>query len=334
MTVSAGQSRLPGMRQFLSFFVAAMAVAGASCGGSPIEPRARGGSDGSDAPVPGILSQIRIGTSALVLRAPGETGQLTVEAFFTNGTSLDRTVEAEWTSQDPGVATVAPGGIVTAVGVGATRIDAVFDGKRSTVDVLITPPGTVAFTGLVREPGIGPMTGVLVREMGSNRKTTTDQNGEFRFAGLQKARFRVARDGYEVVELEVVAPQGRLFGSDIPRFAVDIPLQPIVRLDAGASLSQLTIAPDDVGYTPGPGRCWPCKLIRVTTGKAGTLRVNIAPQGIPNALHVWIDGRQFSSSGSNISATAAAGGSGEVLVYVGWSLSYYDEWSLAPPVSP
>jgi len=36
----------------------------------------------------------------------------------------------------------------------------------------------------------------------SNRSATTDQNGEFRFAALQQARFRIARDGFEVVELD------------------------------------------------------------------------------------------------------------------------------------
>jgi hypothetical protein len=255
-----------------------------------------------------------------VLRAAGETGQLTVEAYFSNGTSLDRTAEAQWTSQDTSVATVAPGGVVTAVRMGSTRIEAAFDGKRSTVDVVITTPGTFAFIGLVREPGSGPMTGVLVQEVGSNRSTTTDQNGEFRFTGLQQARFRVAREGFEVVEREVVPRPG---DSNIPRLSVDIPLQRIVRLEAGASRSQLTIAPDDVGYFPGPG-CQPCKLIRVVAGRTGTLRVTVAPQGTPNGFYAWIDGRRFSFSGSTISAQAVVA-SGEALVYVGWSLTYYDD---------
>jgi Big-like domain-containing protein len=307
-------------RAFLSSFVVVLSIAGSSCGGSPIAPPRPPGPGGSETPAPaGILTTIRIGTNPLVLRAAGETGQLTVEAFFSNGTSLDRTAEAQWTSQDSHVATVAPGGIVTAVGTGATRIDATFDGKRSTTDVVITPAGTFGFRGIVREPGSGPMPGVLVQERGSGRSETTDQNGEFGFAGLQQARFRVATEGFEVVEVEVVPRPG---DANIPRLSVDIPLQRIVRLDAGASRSQLTIAADDVGYATGAGFCWPCKLIRVATGRTGTLRVAVTPQ--VSALNVWIDGRRFTFSGSNISAQTAVAQPGEVLVYVGWSLSYVD----------
>jgi hypothetical protein len=255
---------------------------------------------------------------------------MTVEAFLSNGTSVDRTVEAQWMSHDPSVATVAPGGMVTAVGFGATRIDAVFEGKRSTVDVLVTPPGTFAAVGVVREPGTGPIAGALVRELDSNRSTTTDQNGEFGFAALQRARFRVAVEGFEVVERDA-GPGNSLPYAKIPGLSIDIPLQRIVRLDAGQSRSQLTIAPDDVAYA---GNCHPCKLIRVATGRTGTLRVTVTPQGADlSRFHVLIDGRQFNLSGPNISAQTAVAASGETLVYVGWRLSYYDEDFAPGPVS-
>jgi len=176
----------------------------------------------------------------------------------------------------------------------------------------------------VREPGNGPIAGVLVQELRSNRSTTTDQNGGFGFAGLQQARFRVVRDGFEAAEVEAIPGPA---DSKLPRLTVDIPLQRIVRLDAGASRNQLTITSDDVGYVMGPGRCWPCKLIRVATGRPGTLRVSVTPQqGVSSALsgyfHVWIDGRFFSFSGSSISAQTAVSASSEALVYVGWSLGY------------
>jgi hypothetical protein len=316
-------------RSFLSAFIVATAMAGASCGGSPTAPRRPPDSVGGlETPLPAAtFSSIQIGTNPLVLRAAGETAQLTLEAFFPDGTSLERTAEAQWTSQDGRVATVAPGGIVTAVGMGATRIDATYDGKRSTTDVVITPAGTFGFRGVVREPGSGPMPGVLVQERGSNRSDTTDQNGEFGFAGLQQAHFRVAREGFEVVEVDVVP---RPADARIPRLSVDIPLQRIVRLDAGASRSQLTIAPDDVGYIPGPGYCQPCKLIRVATGRTGTLRVSVTPQGIPRALYVWIDGRPFGFSGSTISAQTGVVEPGETLVYVGWRQSYEYDFDFGP----
>ena len=321
-------------RSWLSPFVVAMAIIGATCGGSPTAPRGSKDPGSTERSEPAaFVTVIRIGTSALVLRVPGETGQLTVEAFLSTGGSVDRTVEAEWTSQDTSVATVAPGGLVTAVGLGATHIDAVVDGKRSTVDVVITPPGTFATLGVVREPGSGPLAGVLVREIGSNRSATTDQNGEFRFAALQQARFRIARDGFEVVELDATSRLAELSNATIPRLSVDIPLQRIVRLAAGTSGSQLTIASDDVGYNTGFGYCQPCKLVRVTTGRTGTLRVIVTPQGTPNPFYVWIDGRRFALSGSNISAQTAVAASSEALVYIGRNLTYYDDDFAAGSIS-
>jgi hypothetical protein len=316
---------------FLRSIVVAMAIVGAGCGSSPTAPRTSPGPAGPAGPETpasaASVTSIRIGATP-VLRAPGETGQMTVEAFFSNGTSVDRTAEALWTSHDTSVATVAPGGLVTAVGFGATHIDAVFEGKRSTADVLITPPGTFAALGVVREPGSGPLAGVVVQEMDSNRSTTTDQNGEFHFAALQRARFRVASEGFEVVERDASGPfSNRLSYSSIPRLSVDIPLQRIVRLDAGASRSQLTIAPDDVSY---PGYCYPCKLVRVATGRTGTLRVTVSPQGANTRFFVWIDGKRFSFSGPTISAQAAIVAPGDALVYVGWSLSYDEDFEPGP----
>jgi hypothetical protein len=251
---------------------------------------------------------------------------MTVEAFLSNGTSVDRTVEAQWTSHDTSVATVAPGGLVTAVGFGATHLDAVFEGKRSTADVLITPAGTFAALGVVREPGGGPLSGVLVRELDSDRSTTTNQNGEFYFAALQRARFRVDLAGFELVERDYGGGPS-LSSSSIPRLSVDIPLQRILRLDAGASRSQLTIAPDDVSYVPS-GYCQPCKLIRVATGSSGTLRVTVTPTTTSNRFYVWIDGKPFAVSGSSISAQAAVAASGETRVYVGWNLGWDDDIEL------
>jgi hypothetical protein len=251
---------------------------------------------------------------------------MTVEAFFANGTSVDRTAEAQWTSHDTSVATVAPGGLVTAVGFGATHIEAVFDGKRSTSDVLITPVGTFAALGQVREPGSGPLAGVVVQELDSNRSTTTNQNGEFTFPALHRARFRVAVPGFEVVERDYIGGSGdRLSYSGIPRLSVDIPLQRIVRLEAGTSRTQLTIASDDVGYP----LCYPCKLIRVATGRSGTLRVTVTPNTTSSRFYVWIDDQAFILSGSNIAAQTAVVSS-ETRVYVGWSFSYYDDFEPGP----
>jgi hypothetical protein len=45
---------------------------------------------------------------------------------------------------------------------------------------------------------------------------------------------------------------------------------------------------------------------------------------------VWIDGKRFSFSGPTISAQAAVAAPGEVLVYVGWSLAYDEDFEPGP----
>jgi hypothetical protein len=45
---------------------------------------------------------------------------------------------------------------------------------------------------------------------------------------------------------------------------------------------------------------------------------------------VWIDGKRFSFSGPTISAQAAVAAPGEVLVYVGWSLAYDEDFAPGP----
>ena len=70
---------------------------------------------------PGVLVEVEDG------RITGVTSGIPAPLSGAWRTSLDRTAEAQWTSHDTSVATVAPGGLVTAVGFGATHIDAVFE---------------------------------------------------------------------------------------------------------------------------------------------------------------------------------------------------------------
>jgi hypothetical protein len=60
----------------------------------------------------------------VVLTGIGETTQLTATATRSDNTTKDVTTDAKWFVVDARVATVSPGGLVTVVGLGATRISA------------------------------------------------------------------------------------------------------------------------------------------------------------------------------------------------------------------
>jgi hypothetical protein len=69
--------------------------------------------------------------------AVGATQQFTATGTYSDGTTQDLTATATWTSGTPAVATIAPGGLATAVANGTTTISA----ASGTV-----PPGTATLS--------------------------------------------------------------------------------------------------------------------------------------------------------------------------------------------
>lgn len=57
----------------------------------------------------------------------GTSSQYAAVANMSNGTTEVVTTTATWTSSNPGIATVSPGGLVTAVAAGTVSISATFD---------------------------------------------------------------------------------------------------------------------------------------------------------------------------------------------------------------
>ncbi|SDJ03730.1 Ig-like domain (group 2) [Frankineae bacterium MT45] len=70
--------------------------------------------------------------------AKGLTGQLAATANYSDGTSTSITSSATWSSANPSVATVSSGGLLTAVGVGATTITVSFGGKSAIASTSVT----------------------------------------------------------------------------------------------------------------------------------------------------------------------------------------------------
>jgi hypothetical protein len=115
----------------LALIVIALGVS-CSCGSSssPSSPTAP---SSSSATVSSVL--VSGGTS---LSKAGQTVQLTATATFSDGTTQNVTASATWQSSNTGVATVTPGGLVTAVTSGTVTLTATYQGKSATATVSIS----------------------------------------------------------------------------------------------------------------------------------------------------------------------------------------------------
>jgi hypothetical protein len=282
-----------------------------ACGDSPTTPSQ------SVVPTtpPPIVQSITI-TAPGPLTAIGQTAQLTATAAYSDSTTKDVTTSATWRSMNPSVVTVSSNGIVTVVGFGASSIQAEFQTRVAFLFLTATPQNTLVFYGRVREPGAGGISGVRVVETQSGQVTFTDSGGNYSLGALTTARLTFDKEGYEPVpQLDA-----------LPNQFNDVPLQRIVRVTAGGSVTDLTLAPHDVSHIVGSDRCYPCKLIRVTMPTRGTLRVNLTwNEPRANRLNVWVDGARLVGDGISLNITRdIAVGSGEVLVYVG----FYDLYTV------
>jgi hypothetical protein len=250
------------------------------------------------------------------LSAIGETSQLIAVATGTDGTTRDVTVQARWTSRNPSVVTVSSSGLATAAGFGAAQIEATYESLLVTFQIEVTPAGTFAVTGSVREPGQGAVSDVRVREQVSGKSTLTDQLGNYTLAALPSRHLRFEKDGYEPVDLDV-AP-------DRPGF---IGMQRSVRITAGETAIVPKLTHMDVAYDVGPDRCSPCRLIRIVVPAAGTMHLEVAWDPNPGAaLYLWVGGQRFGGDTNEKTFTAdAAVKAGENVVYVGyyqWKILY------------
>jgi hypothetical protein len=261
-------------------------------------------------PVPSALSAPSLTVDGRTsLSAIGETSQLRAVVTQSDGTSRDVTNDVRWNSRDPFVATVSASGLATAVGFGAARIDAAYDTLNSSFQIAVTPAGTFAATGEVREPGQGPIAGVRVLEPASGKSTLTDQLGTYTLAALAGRRLRFDKDGYESGELDI-APDTTGF----------MRMQRIVRITAGETATVPKLTHMDVWYDVGSERCAPCRLIRLIAPSGGTIRFELAwERDVGSPLHLWVGGRRYSAdmNGTRVTADAAVG-AGENVVYVGY----------------
>ena len=266
-----------------------------------------------------VLTSVAIGGNT-ALGAIGETSQLTANAVFSDGTTDDVTAVASWETTDPQIAVVSTAGVLTAMGLGSTTVIVRYfvPGRQlvRSAPVSVTPPGTFSIAGRVREPGgengagngTGGLAGASVRHMTSGVSVLTGEFGAFTFGGLTDGRLAVSKDGFEPVELVAVPDSG-----------VNVPLQRVVRIEAGSAPQSRTLAPNDVEYEPAPGtRCQPCRLIRITSDTPDTVLVRLTWSSAVD-LHVWVNGQMFAAASRSVRVVEASVPvmNGETIIYVG-----------------
>jgi len=91
----------------------------------------------SPTPSPPSPPTLRVLAPQATILVPGESAQLQAMKYESGG-SADRTTAATWTSSDPLVATVSPGGLVVAVATGNADVSASVDGLTAAIGIRVT----------------------------------------------------------------------------------------------------------------------------------------------------------------------------------------------------
>jgi hypothetical protein len=250
-------------------------------------------------------------TGNLSLQSVGETSQLTATARYEDGSTADVTREAKWTVFLPSVATIATDGMLTAHALGRTSLQVQYpltgSVKFGSADVVVTPPGTQAVRGRVRQPGAGDISDATVTHHESGQSVRTSTGGAFTFGGITgRIRLSATKSGYEDVEAD--------FGDAT---AVDIPMQRVVRVEAGAPQYSSSLAPNDLEYVIGGTVCQPCRMIRIASPTSGTVNVTLRWTSAA-ILHLWTDGRMVDADGAAHEIVIPIQiGSGDAVIFVG-----------------
>jgi hypothetical protein len=158
----------------------------------------------------------------------GDTAQFSAMATMSNGTTANVTNDAAWTTNDPSIFAVAPGGKVTALKEGSADIRASFqsvtDKDYTTAQpfLMFTAYGTVT----AAPPDFGALAGVRVEITPSptgTLATTTDGAGDYSFPPLKGGIYTitVSRAGFQTQTKTITAT--RDIRNDFPLLPVPPP---------------------------------------------------------------------------------------------------------------
>jgi hypothetical protein len=195
------------------------------CGSTSAPPAATAPSSGA----PASLKIIGAANSRIVV---GDTAQFTAMATMSTGATTNVTNEAVWSTSNPSLFAVAPGGKVTALSEGSADIRAAYQGVTdkdyTTAQPLLmfTAYGTVT----AAPPDFAALGGVRVDITPSPSPgmfATTDGNGDYRFAPLKGGAYTitVSQAGFHSQTKTITATR------DI---RTDFPLMPVAPAGATA----------------------------------------------------------------------------------------------------
>lgn len=264
-----------------------------------------------------------------LLTAVGETSALTATASLSDGTTKDVTSAVLWSSSLPTTVGITPGGLATALQLGASNVGALYNlgaGSRfAYVSIHVTPSGTFIVTGRVREPGSSGIPGVQVRELTSGTSVVSDSDGQYSMGALMAARLSFDKAGFEPIVMD-----GKLDAYN------DVAMQRVIRIAAGEKVD-VKLAPHDMDYAAGgDSHCYPCRMIRVAGAEAGRLQLKVTWSEPHSTLNLWINGQLFEGAAHGPSEAVAEVpiGGGELLVYVGMKnpVEYYAPFTLTSAV--
>jgi len=253
-------------------------------------------------PVTVTVLNVTIG-GVVPLTSIGQTSQLTATARYSDNSTKDVTAEGAWNSGDLRVVSVSPSGLMTVAGFGGTYVSFNYQQRFASTNLTATPPGTFVIRGRVREPAAGGLSGFRVVDTMSGKSGVTDVDGEFSLAELPRlqAHLKIDQSGFEPVEV------------DVSTAAVDLPMQRVIRVTAGATAS-VTLAPNDLSYVVG-GRTCLCRLIRVVS-QTGTLHVR-GTWNVTSNLILLVDGQTVAGQTRELTADIPVNAPREVIMYLG-----------------
>src|SRR5271168_1297677 len=126
--------------RFIPLLVVALAAALTGCGASQMTKRL-------------VSVAITPQTTAIAL---GTHLQFSASALFSDGSKTDITSTAEWTSEQPDVASVDAAGMVTSKGVGSTPISAVYQSMSGSSTLAVAPAALVSIAVTPQRPSLTP----------------------------------------------------------------------------------------------------------------------------------------------------------------------------------
>lgn len=134
--------------------------------------------------------------------SPGETGRYTAIASYSDGTTRDITVEAQWSSTDESVLAMVGPGALAARSSGEAQVQVSFGTRSVSRDVIVIPKGLFLLDLFVTdEQASARLDGVRVEVVsgpGVGLAVTTDWDGQAKLVGVaQDIELRFTKDGYQ-----------------------------------------------------------------------------------------------------------------------------------------